>query len=320
MTAYLVAARQRDYTAQEVSVLESDLQALRKNLIVVPVLRPEDVIVDSAGILPSGFKMTDQALRTLAAIASKGLLPLIDGLMSPNPLPWVSYRDLLQLVLEHRGSFVQRLVLYANRDTRQVESVGYRTRHIDLLDALSGMRRYGAVSEARLTGRQLQLWIRHSPVSAEFDAGYVLEANEGGRATWRVARAVITPYGGTLAGSRTRFGLTLPTNDPERRLQQIDRIGWSAEELRDVTRASHAFLNKQLSSLTRAQLATQFRIGRPLAKCVLRACAIRRLPLTGDRLLMHALQLGVKRSNPSVFDESVRRIAYYWLTRCVRST
>lgn len=313
--SYLQTVETRTYEIGEFQALEGALEMLQRNLVVIPINSVSDVLVNAAGRLPCGYTMTTQVMESLAAVVTKEFPRLLDALNVPDPLPWVAYRDLCHVVLEHRWPRIRQLVLYGNRRSRQIEAIGRRTCHKDLQTAYDAARQVGRIQRAELTGRHLRLWITAYYVTLDCSAGYVLEAYEGGLASWQASRAIMTPFGGVAAGDRTRSGVRLTHVEVPERIRVLGTIAWKAGDEVKLSESIQRFLELPLDGILAGALSARYKLSQLLVTKIMRASRRKGQPLNGARLLQAALQLGARPPGCSVFDDPVRRAAYYWLTR-----
>jgi len=314
MTAYLREAEATEFTAAELLRLEAALQQLQRDLVVLPIASLSDVVVDAAGKLACGYRMQESAVMALAELVSPGLVTLLRDLTQDGGLPWRSYRDLLQICFEQRWSLVGKLVLYGTRHTRIIDTVGYRVDHVDLLEAYEAAKTLGSLHSARLQGRRLQLWTTARMLCGDYCAGHVLEAEEGGRGSWRVSKAILTPFGGVVAGARTASGKTLLTRSLKDRVASLNALEWTNDAVMVTRETITQFLETSLSHVLAGTLSARYKLRRRLVVTILRRCARQRQPLTGEVLLRMALMHGALPLQISVFTDTVRRSAYYWLT------
>ncbi len=314
MTAYLREPESASFTAVEMTRLEAELQKLQRDLIVLPIGSLSDVVVDATGKLPCGYRMQQPAVMALAGSVSPGLVTLLRDLTEDSQLSWRSYRDLLQIVFEQRWKRIEKLVLYGTRHAGTIDTVGRRASHVDLLEAYEASQRIGTVHYALLQGRRLQLWLVSQPIRDGYWAGHVLEADEGGRGSWRISKAILTPFGATAAGARTAAGRTLTAHSRKDRLAAMQELAWKSMELEWVKESTATFLETSLAGVLACALGARYKLHRPLVTRILRRCAKQQQVLTGELLLSMSLKQGALPLQISVFTDIVRRSAYYWLT------
>lgn len=313
MIAYLEELPVKKFVGSSLSVLREELDRLRVDRVVIPLTSPRDVQLQPGGQLSCGYRLSEQACADLMLMAAKGCRTLLSDLTSLSPLAWPDYRDILQIVTQHAWRRLRRMSLYCNRATGLVETLGLPDRHIDLVTAYDRLASLGRTYYALLHGRRVQFWFVGQQLQEGYWPGYVVEVDEGGLATWMTARAIVTPCGGTVSQARGRDGRMLTAHNSEQRFALLQKYLWTPSELARLERAIPRFLRKELNGFVAKQLTSRYKLGRLVAGRIQRRCEKDGSVLTGELLLQLAMKLGARPLKISIFDDAVRRSAYYWL-------